>query len=130
MPTSPTILIVDDEEVVREALCDILDLYGYATATAENAAAALTVFPRLCAEPGVHIVILDLMMPGINGIEAMRKLAEIDANARFILSSGFDRAEVLDRFNLADGDLTQVHFLQKPYTMAAVAEMVAACQAA
>lgn len=130
MLSSPPILIVDDEEVVREALVDILDLYGYAAVTAENAAAALALFPSLCAEPGVHVVIIDLMMPGINGIEAMRKLAEIDADARFILSSGFDRAEVLDRFNLADSDLSQVHFLQKPYTMAAVAELVAACQAA
>lgn len=127
MPAHPPILIVDDEEIVRAALSDILDLYGYTTVSAGDAYTAIEMFPALCAQPGVHLVILDLMMPGLNGIETMHRLAEIDADAQFIISSGFDRDEIAARFHFVGDEASRMHFLQKPYSMSAIATLVEQC---
>jgi len=123
----PPILIVDDEEIVRSALSDILELYGYSAVTAGDASAAFQIFPVLCAQPGVHLVILDLMMPGLNGLETMHRLAALDPDAQFIISSGFDRDEIAARFHFVSDEGSKVHFLQKPYSMSALATLVEQC---
>ncbi len=127
MPAHPPILIVDDEEIVRSALSDILELYGYTAVSAGDAYTAIQMFPALCAQPGVHVVILDLMMPGINGIETMHRLAALDPDAQFIISSGFDRDEIAARFHYVSAEGGRVHFLQKPYSMAAIATLIEQC---
>lgn len=128
MSDSSPILIVDDEEVVRVALTDILDLSGYATVTASNGADAITIFEGIAQQPGTHIVILDLMMPGINGVETMRRLSALDPTVQVIIASGFDRSEVIHRFNAQDIDPSRIHFLQKPYTIKSIVDVVERCR--
>jgi DNA-binding LytR/AlgR family response regulator len=68
------------------------------------------------------------MMPGLNGIETMQRLTAIDPRAHIVISSGFDRVEVLARFDLGDYDHDKVHFLNKPFTIATLVGMVERCQ--
>jgi CheY-like chemotaxis protein len=123
MPENPTILVVDDEEVVRIALTDILDMYGYHVITAASGHEAIRIVAGI--PPGsVHLAILDLMMPGIDGIETMRRLTALDPNTQIIISSGYDESETYERFQLSEKDRTTLHFLQKPYPMAEIMRLV------
>ncbi len=67
------ILVVDDESIVRESLHDWLDSVGYKVITAESGEKAL----RIIQQKKIKIMLADLIMPGINGIELMKKAREI-----------------------------------------------------
>lgn len=67
------ILVVDDESIVRESLHDWLDSVGYKVITAESGEKAL----RIIQQKKIKIMLADLIMPGINGIELMKKAKEI-----------------------------------------------------
>jgi len=67
------ILVVDDESIVRESLHDWLDSVGYKVITAESGEEAL----KIIKQKKIKIMLADLIMPGINGIELMKKAKEI-----------------------------------------------------
>ena len=73
MKKRPKILVVDDEDIVRESLRDWLDGVGYKVDIAESADKAL----RIIKQKKIKIMIADLIMPGMNGIELMKKAREI-----------------------------------------------------
>jgi len=72
MKKRPKILVVDDEAIVRESLHDWLSDGGYQVFTAENGFQAVEIIEK--EEPG--IVIADLVMPGMDGIELMKRARE------------------------------------------------------
>jgi DNA-binding NtrC family response regulator len=74
MKKRPKILVVDDEDIVRESLRDWLDGVGYKVDIAESADKAL----RIIKQKKTKIMIADLIMPGMNGIELMKKAREIE----------------------------------------------------
>ncbi len=113
---SGTVLVVDDEEVVRQTARHTLERYGYQTVCAGNGAAAMEVYRRRPAE--IALVLLDLTMPVMNGEEALRQMQLIDPRVRLLLSSGYNEVEAVQRF--AGKGLAG--FIQKPYTAAALAE--------
>lgn len=67
----PRVLIVDDDATIREGLAEVFERSGFAAACAPNAAA----MDEILAERGADLVILDLMMPGEDGLSAARRLA-------------------------------------------------------
>ena len=67
------ILVVDDEDIVRESLRDWLDAVGYKIDIAESGDKAL----KIIKQKKIKIMIADLIMPGMNGIELMKKAREI-----------------------------------------------------
>jgi CheY-like chemotaxis protein len=71
-PCKGYVLIVDDEEDTRELIRDLLEAKGFAVATAEDGAKALD---AVAAVPRVCLMILDLVMPNMNGFEVLRHLA-------------------------------------------------------
>jgi DNA-binding NtrC family response regulator len=73
MKKRTTILVVDDEDIVRESLRDWLDGVGYKVDIAESADKAL----RIIKQKKIKIMVADLIMPGMNGIELMKKAREI-----------------------------------------------------
>lgn len=75
------ILIVDDEELTRRSLADILKLEGYEVTTAADGESALTHLRGGIFE----VMLLDLKMPGINGVEVMRIAAEISPDTKIIM---------------------------------------------
>lgn len=103
------LLVIDDEEPVRVAVADILEMHGWTIVAAANGEDGLALFRERQAEIG--LVLLDLTMPGLSGEETFQQLRRIDPNIRVILSSGYNQAEVARRFNGQD----HVGFIQKPY---------------
>ena len=105
------VLIIDDEKPVREAVKDILSVEGIPVLAAENGASGLSVYRKHGDE--IELVLLDLSMPGMSGKETLRELHQVDPDARVLLTSGYSKDEVWQRF---DG-CRPAGFLQKPYSI-------------
>jgi len=113
-----TVLVVDDEEIVRATACHTLQRYGYQSIAAENGAAALEAYKA--SGGAVSLVLLDLTMPVMSGEETLRQLQLLNPGVKVLLTSGYNEVEAIQRF--AGKGLAG--FIQKPYTAAALAEKV------
>jgi DNA-binding NtrC family response regulator len=80
MNTKPTILVVDDEQVVRDSLTKWFREDGYTVDSAENAAEAL----RQLQNQKWDLILLDIKMPGMDGMELQQRIKEIDPNNTII----------------------------------------------
>jgi CheY-like chemotaxis protein len=113
-----TILVIDDEEIVRKVTRAALELYGYSVIDAADGEEGVEIFSHRQSE--IKVVILDLLMPRMGGEETYRRLRLIRPDARVILASGFSDTEALADF--AGKDLAG--FLKKPFTAVQVGELV------
>jgi two-component system response regulator AtoC len=85
MKTQAKILVVDDEAIVRESLRDWLTDAGYYVLTAENGSQALDIIQK--DKPAVAVA--DLVMPGMDGIELMKRTKELAAATEFIIITAY-----------------------------------------
>lgn len=85
------VLLVDDEEVMRLTGKAILEEFGYEVLLATNGIEALEVFTEKADE--IDLVILDMVMPQMNGRDCFHKIREVREDTRVIISSGFSREE-------------------------------------
>ncbi|MBZ0155573.1 MAG: response regulator [Alphaproteobacteria bacterium] len=94
------VLIMDDEEAVRNIAGEILRDFGYEARFASDGAEAVSLYEQAKkADRGFDAVILDLTIPGgMGGLEALRKLQEIDPLVRAIVSSGYSIDPVLKEY--------------------------------
>jgi PAS domain S-box-containing protein len=115
--TGAKILVVDDEEVVRNIATTTLEKAGFSVLLATNGAEALQ---RLRSDPEISLVILDLTMPVMNGEQAIPLIKALRPDLPIILSSGYSEAELSRRFVTAGIS----GFLQKPYTISAILSKV------
>jgi len=114
---SGTVLLVDDEETVRDIGREILDELGFTTITANNGLEAIAVYRE---RPNIDFVILDLTMPHMDGEQCFHELRRIAPDVKVILSSGYDEQEVSQKFfgkGLAG-------FVQKPYKISVLKDAV------
>jgi PAS domain S-box-containing protein len=114
-----TVLLVDDEALVREVAATYLQRYGYQVLTAADGAQAADVYQRERGQ--VALVLLDLVMPGLSGRETLHRLRAINPNVRVLYSSGYP--EAIDEASVHDN---VVGFLAKPYQPQELAHAVRA----
>jgi CheY-like chemotaxis protein len=112
------ILLVDDEDIVRRIGTEVLKRHGYEVRLAADGKEALEVFKA--AHDEIDAVVLDMMMPVMNGEDALRGLHQIDASVPVIMCSGQNEAELIRRLTAQKVGA----FLQKPYTAARLLEKV------
>jgi two-component system CheB/CheR fusion protein len=117
-PERATVLIVDDEEIVRRTATAALTKHGYAVLIAENGQAAVELFRSLSER--IALVLLDMTMPVMGGETALRELQSVKPDVKVILSSGFNEAEAVRRF--AGAGLSG--FIQKPYTSSRLVDKI------
>ena len=86
---SPRILVVDDERVIREMLSDFLGLEGYVVRTVEDGVQALEELQRR----SYNLVISDLKMPNMNGLELIEKITELGIPVLTVIMTGFGTVE-------------------------------------
>jgi CheY-like chemotaxis protein len=103
-------MIVDDEAPIREMTSRTLAAFGYRVVTAEDGTDAVTQFAQQKGE--IAAVLLDRMMPFMNGVVTARALRRMDSNVRLIGSSGL--AEQRKIADVEEAGLSG--FLPKPYT--------------
>ncbi|MBI5634187.1 MAG: response regulator [Nitrospirae bacterium] len=86
MDTQKKILVIDDEEIVRELLTDVFSESGFQVMTAENGLAGL----EHIRQPGSRydLVIIDMSMPGMGGIEVCRELRKLKPDQKIMIATG------------------------------------------
>jgi len=108
MPIMPSILVIDDEESMRVGCVQTLSEEGYAAQAAENGAQGLEMAQR----ESFDLVVLDLRMPGLDGMEVLRKLREVDPDLVVIVITGYATIEsAVEAMRRGAYD-----FLPKPFT--------------
>ena len=104
-----TILLVDDEEFIRELGVDVLGQAGYTVLTASNGEQALEVYRKEQAH--IDLIILDLIMPGMGGSKCLAGLRKINPQARVLIASGYS-PDASTKGTLEAG---AAGFINKPY---------------
>ena len=110
------VLIVDDEENMRKTLADILTDEGYEVFTAATGEGAV----EACSKGNYGIVLMDVRMPGIGGVEAFRKIRRHQEGVRVILMSTYS----MDALKEAALDEGAIAFLSKPLDLEKVITLV------
>jgi len=106
-----TVLVVDDEEVVRETAAMMLEDIGFHTLAAVDGVEALEIYREHSEE--IALVLLDMTMPRMDGHSCFEQLRSINPQVRVVLSSGYNEKNVTHVF--ADNELAG--FVQKPYRL-------------
>ncbi len=106
-----TILLVDDDEAIRNLGVRLLNQFGYKVITADDGKKALEIYQR--EGDGVSLVILDLIMPVMDGKNCLEEILRINPNAKVVVASGYSDGGSSDGVMVAGAK----GFVQKPYNM-------------
>jgi two-component system cell cycle sensor histidine kinase/response regulator CckA len=112
-PDLPRVLLVEDEGAVRELLSSALERNGFDVVTAGSAEEALTL-----ASPAFQILLSDISLPGMSGVQLARQLRRSLPSLRVLLMSGYAREEFATGPNAVD----DLPFIPKPFATRTVVE--------
>jgi len=114
------VLVIDDEETIREVAVDMLNDMGLKSYTASDGVEGVEMYQLY--QNDIDVVLMDMTMPRMGGGEAFSEMCRINPNVKVILSSGYNEQDATSRF--AGKGLAG--FLQKPYTPDELAAKLAA----
>ncbi len=103
------LLVVDDQPGVLRMICEVLRESGYQVDQATNGNQALS----LVRKKKYHLVILDVRMPGLSGIETLREMRKIDPGVPVILMTAYEELDDMEEANR----LGVVNYLRKPFDL-------------
>jgi CheY-like chemotaxis protein len=112
------ILLIDDDEIVRDTVTDILQFQGIPVRAAADGPTGIAIYRA--HQRDILLVLLDFFLPGLGSVETLNRLRAVDPNVRVALSSGYGEAEVMRRF----AGLPVAGFLRKPYTATTLLNMI------
>jgi PAS domain S-box-containing protein len=115
---SETILLVEDEEVVRELSQEILRDEGYCVLVASNGKEAIQLCERY--DGAIHLIVTDVVMPKMSGPELAHQLASLRPTAKTLFLSGYTNASITQNGVLE----REVEFLQKPFSAEALTRKI------
>ena len=113
-----TILVVEDEELVREIIRETLVTHGYKVIDAAHAEEGLRLARE--AEEPIHLLLTDVIMPGINGRQLAQKITSIHPHIRVLYMSGYADDIIVHHGILDEG----IHFLEKPFNISDLTQKV------
>jgi len=118
--TQPYVLVVDDDTAVRCYLRAVLEIDSYMVETASSGDEALDWAGR---EPSPDVVLLDLQMPGMNGIQTLQQLRKLQPKPKVIVCSGIEHpGTMLTAFLLGAEE-----YLTKPFLRAQLSAALVRC---
>ena len=106
-----TILLVDDEESIRDFAAQLLMTFGYAVKTASTGEEALDIYANQGSK--IHLVVMDLGMPGIGGHKSLQKLLQLDPRVKVLIASGYSINGQVKK----SMDAGAAGYLSKPYQL-------------
>jgi len=106
-----TILVIDDDKAVLDIVKKVLSRFGYQVLTASDARSGIQTYKK--GDTGIDLVILDYMMPEIDGAAALKEIHEINPDAKIVIASGYslDSSKEEEIGRMARG------FLKKPFNL-------------
>ncbi|MBM3328723.1 MAG: response regulator [Calditrichaeota bacterium] len=107
MTVTPRVLVVDDDEGFRDLISSVLISDGCDVQAAESGPVALGVMPLF--QP--HIVLLDVIMPEMSGLETLRQIRKLDSSVKVVMVSGWHDLGVVKEAV----ELGAAEFLNKPF---------------
>lgn len=113
-----TVLVVEDEEIVRDLVCDVLEEQGYDVLCASDGIEGLRMAEEF--ERKIHLLVTDVIMPHMNGPELAEKLSFVRPGIKVLYVSGYSNNDISDHGVLD----TRVELLQKPFTPQTLARKV------
>ena len=111
------ILVVEDAEAIRKMVCSMLTQSGYHCLEASDGEAALRLFEH--APASVDLVLTDVIMPKMGGLELARRLADLRPGLRVVFMSGYSADPIVSSIERSPSI-----FLAKPFTASALMEKV------
>ncbi len=102
-----TVLLADDEDAMRETIAEVLISLGYIVIEARDGKEALQLFQ----EHDIDLVISDIVMPNMNGTDAVKKMRETNSKLPIIFMTGYDKTQAISATNDIDGMI----ILSKPF---------------
>ena len=117
LPQPGRILVVDDEELIRTLLTEILSMDGHDITTAEDGRQAIDLLDR----QEFDLVITDMVMPGLNGVEVLRAAKSIDPEFPVIVMTGYPSVDTVIRLIR----LGAAEYITKPFNIDIVRVTVA-----
>ncbi|MEM7132733.1 MAG: response regulator [Chloroflexota bacterium] len=118
-PLTGFVLVIDDEESIRDAIEDTLTMYGLRCVAFSDGASAIEAFRT--EQDLFSLAIIDLKMPGLSGEETCQRLRALCPDLPIIVSSGYNEPEVTHKLS----QMGMVSFLEKPYSFDVLLERVA-----
>lgn len=115
---SETILLVDDDNIVRSLGQDVLMSYGYKVLVAVDGEGGLEIYKQ--ERERIDLVILDMIMPGMGGKKCLDELLKIDPDIKVIIASGYTHEKIKDEIM----GLDNVSFISKPYDIEKLFDLV------
>lgn len=113
-----TIVLAEDEEMVRKLARRVLEIYGYQVLEVANGGAAILVCER--HKGPIHLLITDVIMPEMSGVELATRLTRLHPEMKVLYMSGYTDNNIAHRGVLDEGE----NFIQKPFSTDALARKV------
>ena len=113
-----TILLVEDDEVVRKLVSEVLDNEGYRLLEAANGVEALSICAQY--EERIHLLLTDVIMPEMSGRELANRLAAVRPEVKVLYMSGYPDDVIVHHGVLDEGTA----FIQKPFAADVLARQV------
>lgn len=117
-PGKKKVLIVDDEEYLRQILVDVMDINNIDSIAVDEGSKALEIYKR--QKNNIGLVLLDLILPKETGVDTYRNLCEINPDVKVIFMSGLGENDSLQSIP----NYNELEFLKKPFSMDEVTEKV------
>lgn len=117
---SATILLVEDEETVRQMATDMLEQSGYTTLTATTPREALAFCAR--EDQQIDLLLTDVIMPEMNGRELSRRIKSMRPGIKVLFMSGYT-ADIIPE----EGEAVERHFIKKPFSLRTLLDTIENC---
>ena len=117
-PRSTTILVVEDEDFVREVTCEVLQFEGYQVLKARSAVEAIRIFHQ--SGEKVQLLLTDIVLPGRNGHDLARKLRGECPGLRTLFVSGYPENDAMQK----ELPQPEAFYLPKPFSVESLMRMV------
>lgn len=110
------ILVVDDEQSICLLLRDVLARFGHQVITCQDGEAAI----EMASDRRLDLIFLDIRMPGMSGLDVLKKLRDLQREAKFVMITGFAKDDIIEEALQSGASAC----LSKPFRLAQVVELL------
>jgi len=111
-----TILVVDDQDGVRQLLYEVLQSEGYTVRLASNGCQAL----KIIEEFNPQVILIDMKMPGMSGLDVLKELDRIKYQGIYVMMTAYGELEIVNEAS----QLGVKHFINKPFDIDELREII------